>query len=66
MKLAIPAVGGAIDAIAPPIRGVTGYGSAAVGFFMKDQVTAGIGAYQVGHSLANKFIGGGVTSGGML
>ena len=66
-KLLIPVAGGAIDAIAPPIMGITGYGSAAVGYFMKDPVTAGIGAYQVGHSLAGKFLGGGgITSGGML
>lgn len=67
MKLLIPVAGGAIDSIAPPIMGITGYGSAAIGYMMKDPVTTGIGAYQVGHSLAGKFLGGGsVGSGGML
>jgi hypothetical protein len=66
-KLIIPVAGGAIDAIAPPIMGITGYGSAAVGYMMNDPVTCGIGAYQVGHSLAGKFLGGGgISSGGML
>jgi hypothetical protein len=66
MKLLIPVAGGAADNIAPPIMGVTGYASAAIGYFAKDPVTTGIGAYQVGHSLASKFVGGGVGSGGML
>lgn len=66
IKLMVPVAGGAIDSIAPPIMGITGYGSAAVGYMMKDPVTTGIGAYQIGHSLASKFIGGGASSGGLL
>lgn len=66
MKLLIPVAGGAADHIAPPIMGVTGYASMLVGYVAKDPITSGIGAYQVGHSLAEKFAGGMGSQGGLL
>jgi hypothetical protein len=62
-KKLTPAIGGAADRVAPPIMGIHGYASFLTGMFLKDPITAGIGAYNLGYSGADKILGGGATGG---
>jgi len=62
----IPIAGGLADHVAPPIMGINGYASFLIGWIAKDNITCGIGGYQIGHSLGDKFIGGASSQGGLL
>jgi hypothetical protein len=63
MHKLIPVAGGLADSVAPPLMGVTGYASFLIGWIAKDNITCGIGGYQIGQSLGSKFGGG---TGGLL
>lgn len=67
-SIAAPLVGGAADAFLNGRLPVQGVGATVAGFVLGDRTTRQIGLYTIGHSGAQRFLGGGSggVSGGLL